>query len=249
MLSPVVPRPPPPPSNPRRAAVTKEMEALWGKMGAELGKGLPRSAFLLNQYAAAAHTYAERGVAAEDSAPLNEAHNRALNAYVDEAVDAHFRVFTGWVKKVESGAVAAAKAKGLPLPAPAAGAPPAAAYLPEGIPVAAEQAEAEAIVRDFALNWRGGLSALNDDVSRFFGRGGGGAAAGGAGASSADLVAASAAKTSAAVLMGVFQKVAEFHTRFTAVVARAFPGNPPFTREVVALPTVYAEMRRYGRQG
>jgi hypothetical protein len=213
------------------------MEGLWSKMAAELGKGLPRAAFTLAQYAAVAGAYAERGVSAEDAAPVAEANQRALAAYVEEAVEAHFRVFTGWVKKVEAAALAAAKSRGVNFvpgaPSASAGAGATVSYLPpDTVPVVAEPAEAETVVRDFALNWRAGLSGLNDDVSRFFGRG-----------------ADAGSKVAPAVLMALFQKVAEFHGRFTAAVARAFPGNPPFTREIVALPTVYAEMRRYGRQG
>lgn len=210
-------------------AVTKETENLWSKMAAELSKGLPRVAFTLAQYTYLLSVYNERGVNAEDTTSLTEAYNKALAAYVDEAVDTHFRVFTGWVKKIENNAISMAKSKNINFVPGVAGPGGVPVYLPpesSGITITAESAEAETIIRDFALNWRSGLSALNDDVNRFFGREG---------------------KTGPAVLMAVFQKAAEYHNRFTAALARAFPTNPPFIREVVSLQTVYAEMRRYAR--
>lgn len=219
--------------------ITKEMETLWSKMAAEVAgasasKGpLPRAAFTLNQYAHVNAVYAERGVAQEDSTAVTDGYNKALPQYVDDAVDNHFRVFTGWVKKTET-AAQAAHAKSLPAGTkpgtwPVTGPNGQLMYLPEGFSVTAEQAECEAIVRDFALNWRSGLAALNEDVGRYFGRD-------------------ASSKVAMAVLMAVFSKVAELHNRFTSIIAKAFPGNPSFTRDIVGLQTVYAEMRRYGRQ-
>lgn len=230
----------------RRTAVSKEMESLWGKMASEaLPKGLARAAFIVSQYSCVTSTYAERGVNNDDGQAMKDASVRALAAYVDEGVEAQFRMLTGWVKKVEATAAQAAKSRGINFVPGAVGGSSGAAsssggasgssssssapvFLPpEGVPVSAEQAETETIVKDFALNWRAGLSGLNDDVNRYVGRD---------------------SKAAPAVLMALFQKVAEFHGRFTGAVTRAFPNNTAITRDFVALPTVYAEMRRYARQ-
>jgi hypothetical protein len=123
------------------------------------------------------------------------------------------------------------------------------AYLPDALPApgSLEPTEAETVVRDFALNWRSGLSSLNDDVQRFFAAGAG---AGSSPGGSAGAAAASAAsqKESMAALVAVFSRVAELHQRFSQIAARAFPAGPAFVRDFVALQTVYAEARRYGQR-
>ena len=255
------------------ASVAREVEGLWAKMAAELtpggtatgkaagpgasagtgGGGLARAAFLLNQHATLVRVYTERGVAAEDAQAAVQAHARVLSNYVDEAVDSlHFKVFAGWVRKAEAAALAAHRARGgaaavsfvpqvLPTGVPA--------YLPDGLPSpgSLEPTEAETVVRDFALNWRSGLSSLNDDVQRFFaaGAGAGGSPGGAAGAAAAS---AAAQKESMAALVAVFSRVAELHQRFSHIAARAFPAGPAFVRDFVALQTVYAEARRYGQR-
>ncbi len=203
--------------------------------GAGPGRGLPRSAFTLHQYAVTAATFTERGVdpAAPAAASILAGHAKATATFVDESVDSHFRVLTQFVKKVEAAAGAEAKARGLPAPivgGPAGGteASGVPSFLPEGVMPPAEPAETEAIVRDFALNWRSGLSGLNEDVTKYFGR---------------DVRAAMG------VLKAAFSRFVEVHGRLAAIVARAFPTNPAWARELVNLQTIYFEMRRYGREG
>ena len=225
------------------ASVTKEMESLWNKMGTELSGGvkqngaLVKAAFVLNQYTITLSTYTERGVSAEDAQVVTASHARAQTAYTDEAVDsAHFKVFAGWIRKVETTAQAAHKQRGGAAFLPSILSTGVPSYLPEGLPVpgSLDAAETEAIVREFVLNWRTGLSALNDDVTRFFS---GVPSAAGAGSSA-----------SMAVLLTVFSRVAELHQRFGAILTRAFPANPSFVKEMVTLQTVYAEARRYGQK-
>jgi len=234
------------------ASVSKEMESLWNKMGTELSSGtkqngaLVKAALILNQYTVTLSIYNERGVSAEDAQVISASHARAQTAYTDEAVDStHFKVFAGWVRKTEAAAQAAHKqrvggsggggAAFTPSILPS-GVP---SYLPEGLPSpgSLDAAETEAIVREFVLNWRTGLSALNDDVSRFF-----------AGVPSATGGGGQGSGASMSVLLTVFSRVAELHQRFGAILARAFPANPPFVKEMVTLQTVYAEARRYGQK-
>jgi hypothetical protein len=240
------------------AAVAREADALWAKMGAELAQGggagagaggrgaLARAALLLNQHACVLQVYQALGVAAQDCQAPAEAQARALVAYVDEAVDgAHFKVYASWVKKVEAAARAGTAFAPSVLPT---GVP---AFLPEGRPAVGsiEAAEAEAVAKDFSLTWRGGLSALNDDVGRFFGGAGAAAAApapAAVPASSAAAAAAARQQLAMAVLVAVFTRVAELHQRFQAIVARALP-QAGFAKDIVGLQVVYAEARRYGK--
>lgn len=258
------------------------MEALWGRLGAELGgsgsagappapgtgagalqaagtgaKSMPRAAFMLHQYASLLNAYIERCAKAE-SGPFQQAERGvavSTSDFCDCALDAQFSVLLAFVRKVETAAAQIAKGKRLPVPAIAgalssagpSGAPAAGSGPEGGIPsflpdsaqglaaVPADQAEAEAIVRDFALNWRSGLSGLNENVTRYFGR---------------DV------KQAMGVLKAVFSRFVELHARLSDIVARAYPaagpaahpgGQPAWVKEVVPLQTIYFEMRRYGR--
>lgn len=111
----------------------------------------------------------------------------------------------------------------------AAAAAPAAApvFLPDAAagPLPVEPAEAEAIVGDVSLNWKGGLAGVNDDVTRFFGR---------------DVRAAMG------VLKAAFSRFVEVHGRLAGIVGRAFPAAP-WARDLVPLQSVFFEMRRFGR--
>jgi hypothetical protein len=233
------------------ASVSKEIEALWNKMGTELSSGakqngaLLKAAFLLNQYTVTFSIYNDRGVSGEDAQVISASHARAQTAYTDEAVDStHFKVFAGWVRKTEAAAQAAHKQRGGAAFTPSILPSGVPSYLPDGLPTpgSLDAAETEAIVREFVLNWRTGLSALNDDVTRYFT---GVPSAAGSGSGGATL---STNGASMAVLLTVFSRVAELHQRFGAILSRAFPTNPPFIKEMVTLQTVYAEARRYGQK-
>lgn len=196
------------------------------RMAAEMPKGLPRSCFLVNQYSTTLAILTARGVAAEEATFLTDQSNKALNVLVEESLDSHYRVLISYVKKLEAAAAADAKAKGLPFNTGAG--TDAAVYLSDGITLQADAAEAEAIVHDFALNWRAGLRAVNDDMARFFGR---------------------EVKTHMRVLGAVFARLVDVYQRFTALLGRAFPSQPApaFTRELVRVQALYDEIRRYGR--
>lgn len=231
------------------------MEASWARLGGELsgGKGMPRAAFMLHQYATVLAAYGEKNV--DGGSPsvgtavthVERGHARATSDFVDETIESHFKVLMTFVRKVEVAAGSLARAQGLAVPAiagavsseagasglPASSKEGAAgagqggipSFLPEGVTPPAEPAETEAIVRDFAINWKSGLSGLNEDVTKYFGR---------------DVRAAMA------VLKAAFSRFVETHARLAAVVGKAFP-NAAWARDLIPLQTIYFEMRRYGR--
>ena len=148
-----------------------------------------------------------------------------LDAYVDTELDANFRGLIAWVRKIEAATVAAATAAGLAPKAASDGAAPP--RLPEGVPVTASAAEAEAALREFSLAWRAGVKALGDNVQRYF---------------------PDSRTTGFSVLKRVMGGFVDVYDRATAILARAFPPNAPFLRElVVPTTTLYYEIKRASR--
>ena len=161
--------------------------------------------------------------------PARGAHSSALSTFVEAALDAHLKLWVQWVKKVESGLVAALASAGKAgceslTPQQLLGA------LPEGLQPSVDPLEAEGVVKDLGLTWRTALSSLNDEVTRYTSGPGG------------------AAKSAMSVLKAVFSKLAEYHQRGEALLGRAFIASPPpWFRELVPLQNIYFEMRRFGR--
>jgi len=212
-----------------RGQLEREIEGIWGRLVSELPRGLPRAAFLLNQHAALVSALGERGVSSgEEFSSCMSSHAAALSVFVEASLDTHLRAWVGWVKKVEGNLQAALSAAGRAnaetlTPQQLLGS------LPEGMLPSVDAGEAEGVVKDLGLTWRSALSSLNDEVTRYASHGGG--------------------KSAMAVLKAVFSKLAEYHQRGEALLARAFATSPtpPWFRELVPLQNIYFEMRRFGR--
>ena len=148
-----------------------------------------------------------------------------VDMYVDSEMDAHFRSLKGFVTAVEGAAVAAAKAQGITVPTTDDAGRPLPPRLPDAVPITASVTDVEAVLRDFGASWRAGLKAMHDGVLRHF----------------------PDPRHGVGVLKACMGTFVGFYERFHAILSRAFPPTAPFLREVVPMPTIFYEIKRYGR--
>ncbi len=202
-----------------------------GRLAGELPRGLPRAAFLLNQQACLLGALADAGVPpCATLAAATEAHAGALAAFVDEALDAHLRGYSAWVKRVlgETARALTALPGGFPGGKDALSNPKQLlSGLPEGFKPPVVLAEAEAAVRELDASWKGALAAISGEVDRYFG-GGEGRGAG---------------KLPREAIRACFSEVAEYQQRGVALLGRVFPpsaGTPPtWARDMTSLQSLY----------
>lgn len=83
----------------------------------------------------------------------------------------------------------------------------------------------EALVRDFASNWRQGIQQINDDALSYF----------------------SNFRNGMEILKQVLTQLLLYYTRLQEIVKRCWPRPPAFTREFVTTATILAEIKRYSR--
>jgi hypothetical protein len=198
------------------------MDGLLQRMSAEIPHKAARIAFLINNYSLCVNTASERKVNASDAAPFETALQNNVDAYISTELDAHFRTLVHWVNVTEAAALDAARSKGMNVAGPD-GAP----VLPPDAPIPANQPEVEAVLRDFNASWRQGTKEMSSAVATYF------------------------SKTSSQTAMGILKRVMSAfinkYERFQNLLQRAFPANTALLSQVVALQTIYYEIKQQGR--
>lgn len=95
-----------------------------------------------------------------------------------------------------------------------------------GARVQVSQQECAAVVRDFASSWRQALGRIHESVKGLFGD----------------------SPLAMEVLKAAYTQTLLYWTRVQQIVNRAFPHGPEFTRDMVAVPAIIAEIQRYSQQ-
>jgi len=208
-----------------------EMEALLQRMAGTLPPGMAQVALMINSYSACLTAASIRGMKADDAAAWDKAADRHLTMLAEGSMDAYFRAASGFVRKTEAAAAAAAGiAAGQPVP-------PVTVH-PAGVVPPVNPAEAEAVLRDFNSSWRTGLKGLYEEVVRYFGSSGGAGEGGGGGAGALFPI----------VLKRVMTAFVALYDRLVAVLTRGLPSGAPLLREVLERKTVILELQKYSRE-
>lgn len=204
-----------------------EMVALLERMAATLASPKDRCVFLINNYDLMLAIYTERAVASATASASEEvAHAEGLllstrEHFAEEEIKHFFPKLRAFVLTTEQSAPAA--------PAPAPTAPPqrrGSTAAVTGSQITLDDGAVDALIKDFAANWRTGIAAINEDVLAYF----------------------PSFKNGMEILKQVLTQLLLYYTRFQDLVKRGYPNRPPaFAREIVSTATILMEIKRYSR--
>lgn len=95
----------------------------------------------------------------------------------------------------------------------------------EPVRMSLDERACEALVRDFATNWRAGIQQINDDVLKYFAN----------------------FRNGMEILKQVLTQLLLYYTRFQDLIKKSFGRPPPFVRDIVSNATILMEIKRYSR--
>ena len=171
----------------------------------------------------------DKGVGAGDElAAATAAQAAAQDTFSECALDAHFKVWTSWVRGVEAGCAERLVAAGRGEAAGTLTPQQLEQLLARQPDVLPPMEGAEAAAANLTATFRAGLGSLNEEVNRYC---------------------AMDKQASFNVLKGLFAKLAEFHGRGGSMMARAFGAAPPaWQREFVTQQQLFDGIVRYARR-
>jgi vacuolar protein sorting-associated protein 52 len=101
----------------------------------------------------------------------------------------------------------------------------AASGLGETPKIVLDEVICEALVRDFAANWKIGIQQINDEVLKYF----------------------ASFRNGMEILKQVLTQLLLYYTRFQDLIKKSFPRPPTFSRDIVSTATILMEIKRYSR--
>jgi len=88
-----------------------------------------------------------------------------------------------------------------------------------------DEKSVEALVRDFASNWRVSIQQINDNVLQYYGN----------------------IRNGMEILKQVLTQLLLYYSRFQDIIKKCFVRPPEFTRDIVSTATILMEIKRYSR--
>jgi len=129
-------------------------------------------------------------------------HQREL--FAEEEVKHSFPKLIGFVLQTEQARAAAAE---------------------KGVKFTLDEAQVEALVRDFASTWKTGIQQINDNVLAYFAN----------------------FRNGMEILKQVLTQLLLYYTRFQDIVKKSFDRQPSFTRDIISTATILMEIKKYSR--
>ena len=201
-----------------RSSITTMERLLQSFAAAKVKAPLERSVLLVNnvkEWVRVAHL---RRCSPDDIGVLEDRLAAHTSTFSEQLLSSHFGHLVNFVKSTTDAMHATAASADQPVELDSNG-------LPEGVQPTISLPDAEALVNGFASGWRGGIAALNNAVSRYFGDG----------------------EHSRGVLKRVLTSLLTYYTRFLAMLNAAVAPSTPFMRNVVVVPLIFAEIKKYSR--
>lgn len=206
------------------------MVDLLERMSREHGTPMARCVFLINNYDQFIVVHKERRLAGDDLSHFEDLMTKQIQQFVEEVLRQPFGRLIAFVKQTETASGAGEGKEGAAAGAGAGAGAGGGASSGGGSAAAAaaaaagrvDKAAAEALVRDFAESWTGGIEHINNNVITFF----------------------SNFKNGMEILKQALTQLLLYYTRFQDIIKAAAPG---LTRELVKIPTILFEIKKYSR--
>lgn len=172
-------------------------------------QAMAKAVFLINNYDFFRALYTERRIGGEDLTFVEDLLKQESKTFVEEALREPFGRLIAFVKQTERGAAGADATGG-----EGGGDGSGAARL--------DRDAAEALVRDFAGSWTGGIEKINAAVTGYF----------------------SNPKNGMEILKQVLTQLLLYYTRFQDIIKASVPS---LKRDLVKIPTILFEIKKYSK--
>mmetsp|Transcript_10512 Transcript_10512/g.23326 ORF Transcript_10512/g.23326 Transcript_10512/m.23326 type:complete len:663 (-) Transcript_10512:102-2090(-) len=180
-----------------------EMISLLERLSALLPNVKDRRVFFINNFDAILSVFQERSIMCEEVQRFEDLLMQQRELFAEEEIQSSFPQLIAFVKEAER----------------------AIAELPAGTAPTVDEPTVEALVRDFASNWRPGIEQINNDVLAHF----------------------AALRNGMEILKQVLTQLLLYYTRFQDVIKKAYARTPSFSRDIVSTATILMEIKRYSR--
>jgi len=191
---------------------------LQGHAAQRIKNSLERTVYVIINVKHVCSVARQRRCAVDDVAVFSKRLAHHCNTFSQQLLAVHFGKLMNFVSRTSEKMHQKVREGGMELTLDSSG-------LPEGVSVPLDASEASAIVSDFASGWRSSMAQLNNTVQRYFGQHEG--------------------RTD--ILKSVLTALLSNYTKFVTLVTKQTPAGSSTTRGIVALPVIFAEIKKYSR--
>jgi len=191
---------------------------LQGHAAQRIKSSLERTVYVIVNMKHVCNVCRQRRCASDDLAIFDNRLAHHCNTFSQQLLSVHFGKLINFVVAATDKMSAQVRDSGAELVLDSAG-------LPEGAHVKLSAEEAASIVSDFASSWRSSMAQLNNTVQRYFGQQEG--------------------RTD--ILKAVLTALLSNYTKFVSLVTNQLHHGAVPARGIVALPVIFAEIKKYSR--
>lgn len=198
----------------------QEMTALLERLALLIPDLKERRVFLINNYDQILTVFHERQLISEEVQKFDDLLMQQREFFAEEEIKSSFPSLIAFVVRtelaiVENAVYNSSGATTNPDPNPH----------PRGASFAVDESAVEALVSDFASNWRAGIQQINDDVMAYFAN----------------------FRNGMEILKQALTQLLLYYTRFQDIIKKSFPKASSLTKDVVSTSAILLEIKRYSR--
>jgi hypothetical protein len=187
-----------------------EMVALLEKLSSLLPSAKEKKVFFINNYDQILSVFQERRVVSEEVRRFEDLLMHQRELFAEEEIKSSFPRLVSFVVQTEQAMAELAMAGGDPS---------------LGSSLTLDEAIVEALVREFAFNWRAGIQQINDNVLAHFAN----------------------FRNGMEILKQVLTQLLLYYTRFQDIIKKSWARPPAFCRDIISTATILMEIKRYSR--
>jgi hypothetical protein len=185
-----------------------EMVALLEKLSSLFPTDKEKRVFFINNYDQILSVFQERRVVSDEVQKFEDLLMHQRELFAEEEIKSSFPRLVSFVVQTEQAMAEFALAGGQSVAA-----------------ISLDEAIVEALVREFAFNWRAGIQQINDDVLAHFAN----------------------FRNGMEILKQVLTQLLLYYTRFQDIIKKSWPRPPAFCRDIISTATILMEIKRYSR--